>query len=116
MRELLEDEERSPRASLAIEIFVRSAAAGIAAAATALPRLDGIAFTGGIGEHAAGVRARIVSRLASIGVPPIGAETSQVDAVLALRPLAVLRITAREDVVIAREVRSVLGGDPRRAR
>jgi len=116
MRELLEDEERSPRASLAIEIFVRSAAAGIAAAATALPRLDAIAFTGGIGEHAAGVRARIVSRLASIGVPPIGAETSQVDAVLALRPLAVLRITAREDVVIAREVRSVLGGDPRRAR
>lgn len=116
MRELLEDEERNPRASLAIEIFVRSAAAGIAAAATALPRLDAIAFTGGIGERAAGVRARIVSRLASIGVPPIAAETSQVDAVLALRPLAVLRITAREDVVIAREVRSVLGGDPRRAR
>ena len=51
--------------------FERSAAGAIAAAATALPRLDAVVFTGGIGENATRIRASIVQRLASIGVPPI---------------------------------------------
>ena len=53
----------------AIELFVRRAAEWIASAATALPRLDGLVFTGGIGEHAAPVRARIVSRLGILACP-----------------------------------------------
>ncbi len=108
MRELLSAAPSDERAALAIEIFERSAAAGIAAAATALPRLDAIAFTGGIGEHAGSVRGGIVRRLASIGVRQIGREGPEDDSVLARSPVAVLRITAREDVVIAREIRRLV--------
>ncbi len=91
-----------PDAALGLAIFARAAAAGIAAAATALPRLDALVFTGGVGEHAAGLRADIAGRLASIGVPAVAAEDVREDAVLASGPPAVLRVEAREDVVIAR--------------
>jgi acetate kinase len=94
------------RAALAIEIFVRRAAAGIAGAATCLPRLDAIVFTGGIGEHAAPVRADICGRLGVLGVA-LGHETAAAardaeDAILASGPPAILRVHAREDLVIAR--------------
>ena len=42
-------------------------AASIAAAATALPRVDALVFTGGIGEHAAPVRERICEGLGHLG-------------------------------------------------
>ncbi len=99
-----------PRARLAIAIFVRKAAAGVAAAATALPRLDALTFTGGIGEHSALVRAGIVRRLAALRVDALPAVPVTEDAILS-RPgavPAVLRIEAREDAVIAREAERLL--------
>ena len=108
MRELLESEATDERAALAIEIFARSAAAGIAASATALPRLDAIAFTGGIGENAAVIRVRIARRLAALGVADVNADHVEVDTVLVRTPVAVVRIQAREDVVIAGQVRELL--------
>jgi len=94
-------------AALAIEMFVRRASAWIAFVATALPRLDAVVFTAGIGENAAPVRRRIVARLGVLGVGPLP-ETE--------RPLtedarldddsgtvAVLVVRAREDLVIAAE-------------
>src|SRR6266446_872584 len=45
------------------ELLVRRAAAAIAASATNLTAIDAIVFTGGIGEHATSVRARICERL-----------------------------------------------------
>jgi acetate kinase len=98
------------RATLAIDMFVARAAAAIAAAATALQRLDAIVFTGGIGEHASDVRRRIVDRLGAIGVTPLP-DTSHApdDGTGGVRldardgPVAVLRIEAREDLVIARQ-------------
>lgn len=104
MRELLAMAETDERAALAIAVFERSAAAAVAAAATALPRLDAVVFTGGIGEHAAPVRAGIVRRLASIGVPPFDDVAVDGDYVLCTTPVAVIVVAAREDVVIAREV------------
>ena len=104
MRELLALAATDDRAALTIAMFERSAAAAIAAAATALPRLDAIVFTGGIGEHAASVRASIVQRLTSIGVRPIDEASVDGDRVLAAHPVSVLVIVAREDVVIAREL------------
>jgi acetate kinase len=109
MRELLAMAPNEERAALAIAMFERSAAAAIAAAATALPRLDALVFTGGIGEHAATVRGEIVRRLASIGVPPLDTRAVDGDRVLVAGPIAVLVVVAREDVVIAREV-VALGG------
>jgi acetate kinase len=102
------------RAALALRMFARRAAAGIAAAASSLPRLDAIVFTGGIGEHAAGLRGEIAERLAVLGVelpgdpPEDGSEAPAgdgADRVLSVpgARVALLRITAREDLVIAQE-------------
>ncbi len=107
MRELLVLASTDERAALAIGVFERSAAAAIAAAATALPRLDAVVFTGGIGEHAATVRAGIVRRLGSIGVPPVGEDAADGDRVLVAGRFAVLVVAAREDAIIGREVRAL---------
>lgn len=80
------------RAALAVSLFIRRAAAGVAAVATALPRVDALVFTGGIGENATDVTNAIVDRLTSVG----------------LAGIRVLRVEAREDVVIARHVRGAL--------
>ena len=98
-------------AALALTMFGRRAAECIAASVTALPVLDAIVFTGGIGENAAGLRARIVARLRSIGVEPISGESAKQDAVLS-RPgasPAVLQIVAREDLVVARSAARLVG-------
>jgi acetate kinase len=112
VRELLRLEAAGDEAAtLALAIFVRRAAECIAAAATSLPGLDAIVFTGGIGENAAGLRARIVQRLGSIGLAPIRDEAVAEDAVLSSPGSSphVLRIEAREDLIVAREVARVVG-------
>ncbi|HSK92948.1 MAG TPA: acetate/propionate family kinase [Candidatus Angelobacter sp.] len=98
-----------PAAILALAMFTRRAAAGIAAAATALDRLDALVFTGGIGENSAAIRADITRRLAVLGIPEVPDEVGR-DAVLSHRDasIAVLRIEAREDLVIAGEVADLL--------
>jgi acetate kinase len=78
------------RARLAIDMFVSRAAAGIAAAAISLPRVDALVFTGGIGEHSATVRNGIVSKLARLAIG------------------TVLRVEAREDAVIASQAARLL--------
>lgn len=107
MRELLALAATDDRAALAIAVFERSVAGAIAAAATALPRLDALVFTGGIGEHATSVRAGIVRRLASIGVPSVDDSSIDGDRVLVAAPIGVLVVAAREDLVIARTVRAL---------
>jgi acetate kinase len=111
VRELLgRADDGDPVARLALGIFERSAAAGIAAAASALRRLDALVFTGGIGEHAVPVRGGIASRLAVLGVPSTLAEDPDGDAILAHGPPAVLVVHAREDRVIADEVAELVRG------
>lgn len=90
------------RARLALAMFAHRAAAGIAAVATSLDRLDAIAFTGGIGENSAAIRADVSARLAVLGVPHVSAPADE-DAVLspAGTAVAVLRVEAREDLAIA---------------
>jgi acetate kinase len=92
-------------AALAIEMFARRAAAGIASVATALQRIDALVFTGGIGEHAANIRMRICELLAVLAAPlPSLDVEAGTDGLLAIRPFAVAVIHAREDIVIARQV------------
>ncbi|HEY5520699.1 MAG TPA: acetate/propionate family kinase [Candidatus Limnocylindrales bacterium] len=99
------------RARLALDIFVRRAAEEIAAAATSLEHLDALVFTGGIGENAAGLRAAICARLAVLGVPPVAEDSVDEDKVLAGGDgtVAVMRIEAREDLVIAEQAASAIG-------
>ncbi len=82
-------------------MFVRRAAAGIAVAATSLPAVDAIVFTGGIGENAAPIRERITQRLAVLGVKAVAGEQGDADAILDQGRPAIIRIHAREDLVIA---------------
>ena len=95
------------RARLALAMFAAQVSATIAAAATALPSLDAVVFTGGIGTHSATFRAAILSRLANLGLPAAGAE-SEGDSVLAPGPPAVVVVEAREDLVIGAEVEARL--------
>lgn len=96
-------------ALLALAMFARHAAAGIAAASVALPRVDALVFTGGIGEHSATVRGDIIRRLAILGMAGELADASG-DAVVAtgVGPSVVV-VRAREDRVIADAVGALLG-------
>ncbi len=98
------------RAQLALDMFARRAAAGMAGVASSLDRLDAIVFTGGIGENSARIRGAITARLGVLGVAPARGSTTE-DAILSAAdaPVAVLRVRAREDLVIAHGVRRQLG-------
>ncbi|HEY3500786.1 MAG TPA: acetate kinase [Polyangiaceae bacterium] len=68
VRELLAAEAAgNERARLALEVYCYRLAAAIAQLSVALPRLDALVFTGGIGENAVLVRSRTVERLRPLG-------------------------------------------------
>jgi acetate kinase len=52
-----------PGATLAFEVFCYRLAKSLASMACALPKLDGLIFTGGIGENSAAVRSRTLQHL-----------------------------------------------------
>ena len=83
------EREASADAELALEIYAYRVAQAVAAMATALGGLDALAFTGGVGENSAKIRENVCGRLAFLG-----AFSMQV-------------VPAREDVIVARAVRSV---------
>ena len=82
-----------PRARLALELFAYRVAQAVAATATALGGIDALAFTGGIGEHAAPVRTAICEQLGFLGAFDVHV------------------VTAREDVIAARAARAVTAGE-----
>ncbi|MHC4916392.1 MAG: acetate/propionate family kinase [Planctomycetota bacterium] len=70
MRELLEAADGgNSRARLAVDVFAYRIRKYIGAYAAALPKLDAVIFTGGIGENAAPVRAKAIDGLkANLGI------------------------------------------------
>jgi len=69
MRSLEQARARGHRqATLAIEVFCYRLAKSLAALSCALPRLDGVIFTGGIGENSPLVRASSVAHLGLLGL------------------------------------------------
>ena len=66
MRELLASE--NPHAREAIDLFVYRINRELGALTAVLGGLDALVFTGGIGEHAAPIRARVCERAAWLGV------------------------------------------------
>lgn len=106
----LRAERGDAAARLALTMFGRQVAASIASAATALPAMDALVFTGGIGEHSAAFRGAILARLGILGLPASGFADD--DAVLASGAPAILVVEAREDVVIAGEVQVLLHSTP----
>lgn len=92
IRDLIAVEGTEPGARLALELFVRSTAAAITTAALALGRFDTLVFTGGVGEHSATTRERVLAL---------------VDRLIA-RAIEVVVVPADEQVVIDDEVRRLL--------
>jgi acetate kinase len=68
MRSLLERSPVDSNAKLAIQMFCYSVRKSIGALATVLGGIEMLVFTGGIGEHAAPVRAEICSGLEHLGI------------------------------------------------
>ncbi len=68
MRELLATEAHDVRARLAVDVFCYQVRKWIGAFTAALGGLDTLVFTGGIGEHAAVVRARVCAPLDWLGL------------------------------------------------
>jgi len=101
-------------ASLALEVYLHRLRAEIAAMAAALGGLDTLVFTGGVGENSAGVRARTAAGLAFLGVTMDASRNAAADGDTDVTgdgsAVRVLILTAREDLEIARQVRSVLDG------
>ena len=68
MRTLIEASEKGNEdATLAIEVFCYRLAKSLAALSCGLPRLDGLIFTGGIGENSAYIREKTMSYLPHFG-------------------------------------------------
>ena len=68
MRTLIEaSEQGNEDATLAIEVFCYRLAKSLAALSCGLPRLDGLFFTGGIGENSAYIREKTLSYLPHFG-------------------------------------------------
>jgi acetate kinase len=115
MRDVLAGVDRAdPASALALDVYIHRLAGSIAAMASAAGGLDGLAFTGGVGEHAAAVRARVADRLAFLG---LALDTNRnvagtpVDREIGARGAGVRTfvIQAREDLEIVRGVRGLLG-------
>ena len=61
-------EQGHPGATLAIEVFCYRLAKSLAAMSCALQRLDGVVFTGGIGENSALIRRKTLDHLGLLGL------------------------------------------------
>jgi acetate kinase len=109
MKVLLEKRKTEPAAALAVQMFCYQARKFIGAFAAALGGLDTLVFTGGIGEHAATVRAEICSGLQYLGVALDGAANNRnAEVISATGGRCVVRVVETdEDLMIARHTRSV---------
>ena len=112
MEQLLARAPDDPRAELAIETFAYSVRKAVGALAAAMNGMDRLIFSGGIGENAPAVRARICDGLGFLGVfldrkrneenaEYIGASGSVTE---------VRVVKTNEGVTIARHVARMLGG------
>jgi acetate kinase len=112
MRDLLAREPADPAAADAVELFVRGVHKAIGALVTTIGGLDTLVFSGGIGEHAAPVRARICAALAHLGVELDPARNESHAPVISSDASAriVRVIPTDEEAVIARETMRVLSG------
>ncbi len=104
------------RARLALDVFAYRVAKTVGAYAATLGGLDGLAFTGGIGENSPEVRARVCDRLAFVGVhlessPSEGDEKgSAARTIHAKDSIPVWVVLADEEAQMAREVKRVIQG------
>jgi acetate kinase len=103
MRALLDRETADPRCALAVAVYVYSIRKAVGALAAALGGLDTVVFAGGIGEHAAPIRARIADGLGFLGLH-IDADRNQANGPLIssdVSRVAVWVIPTNEELMMA---------------
>lgn len=113
MRELLASE--NPRARDAVDLFVYRIGRELGSLVAAAGGLDVLVFTGGIGKHAAAIRARVCEQAAWLGVR-LDAEANAAGGPRLHAPdsaIAVWVVAADEEGVIARQTRTVVDGRAR---
>ena len=114
MKILLEQRPRVSRAAQAVELFCYQLRKHIGAMAAVLGGLDMLVFTGGIGEHAAAVRWEVCRELAYLGIS-VDPQRNAVHADVISMPgstCTVLVIPTNEDLMIARQTRTLLFSTP----
>jgi acetate kinase len=99
-------------ATLAFDVYVHRLRQEIGAMAASLDGLDALVFTGGIGEHVPDVRAAACAPLGYLGVAIDAAQNGTLEGEGEIsgagRSVRAFVVTAREDLEIARQVRSLL--------
>ncbi|MCW2799212.1 MAG: acetate/propionate family kinase [Aeromicrobium sp.] len=102
-------------ASLALDVFIHSLAAHVAAMTASTAGLDVLVFTGGVGENSAVVRRRAAERLTFLGVDiddelndsgPVDLEVTADGALV-----RAVVVAAREDLQMSRETRLLVDAD-----
>jgi len=116
MRDLLECEAQDVRAAEAVALFCYQIKKQIGAYAAALGGLDTLVFSGGIGENAAVIRARICEGLEFLGIEIEVKQNAADEGVIstASSRVAVHVIHTDEEQMIARTVCRVLDIDEKR--
>jgi acetate kinase len=111
MRDLLAREARDVRAAEAVALFCYQIKKWIGAFAAALGGVDTLVFTGGVGENAPVVRARICEGMGFLGLELDDQRNAANDRVIsaASRPVAVRVIGADEEFMIADATCRILG-------
>jgi acetate kinase len=115
MRILIEREDADSAARLAVDLYCYRIRKTIGAYAAALGGLDTLIFSGGIGEHASAVRARICEGLGFLGVEIDAARNARHAAVISTdhARVVVRVIPTDEELVIARAAHRLLAaGQP----
>ena len=99
-------------ARLALHVYLHRLRGSVAAMAAAMDGLDALVFTGGVGENSPGVRSRAAAGLGFLGVEVDEARNAGPAADREIgapgAPARVLVIAAREDIEIARQVRTLM--------
>jgi acetate kinase len=114
MKDLLEQEHRDPRAAEAVALFCYQGKKWIGAYAAALGGVDQLVFSGGIGEQAPAIRARMCEGLAFLGIR-LDQAANRAGAAVISNPDS--RVTVRvmhtdEEIQIAQSVCRLLGVGP----
>lgn len=105
--------EKKDDAALAIAMFSRRVRKTVGALACAMGGLDGIVFTGGIGEHSARVRAAVCGGLRVVGAllheeKNLGSSSTERDLSTRDSRVRILVIPTDEERAIARDVAALL--------
>lgn len=109
MKLLLDCEESDAACRLAVDMYAYSIGKSIGALAAALGGIDALVFSGGIGEHAPPIRARVSERLEFLGIQIDPRRNAANADVISSGRVEVRVIPTDEEIVIARAAAQLLG-------